>query len=185
MFKTFRRPLGLLALTGLSVLVLAATGVALRAPASAASALPPGSLAPTDDQRAIARKIGRILEETHYSRAAIDDAFSRQVFQRYLEFLDPEHSYFLASDVRGFSVYQDKFDDMIHTGDVDPGYLIFDRFKQRNRERMQYAIELLKTQPDWNTTASYDFDREHAAWPATQADLDQLWKKRVTTTLCR
>ena len=180
MFKTLRRPLGWLALTILSVLVLAATDAALRAPASAASALPPGALAPTEDQRAIARKIGRILEETHYSRAAIDDAFSRQVFQRYLEFLDPEHSYFLASDVKEFSAYQDQFDDMIHTGNVDPGYLIFDRFKQRNRERMQYAISLLKSQPDWNTTATYDFDREHAAWPATAADMDQLWKKRVT-----
>ena len=180
MFKTLRRPLGWLALTILSALVLAATDAALRAPARAASILPPGALAPTDDQRAIARKIGRILEETHYSRAAIDDAFSRQVFQRYLEFLDPEHSYFLASDVQEFSVYQDKFDDMIHSGDVDPGFLVFDRFKQRNRQRMEYAIGLLKSQPDWNTTVSYDFDREHAAWPATEADMDQLWKKRVT-----
>jgi carboxyl-terminal processing protease len=180
MFKTLRRPLGWLALTILSALVLAATDAALRAPARAASILPPGALAPTDDQRAIARKIGRILEETHYSRAVMDDAFSRQVFQRYLEFLDPEHCYFLASDVQQFSAYRDKFDDMIHTGDVDPGFLIFDRFKQRNRERMEYAIGLLTEQPDWNTTATYDFDRDHAAWPATQADMDQLWKKRVT-----
>jgi carboxyl-terminal processing protease len=178
--KTLRRPLGWLALTVLSAVVLAATDAALHAPASAASILPAGSLAPTDDQRAIARKIGRILEETHYSRAPIDDAFSGQVFQRYLEFLDPEHSYFLASDIKEFSVYKDQFDDMIHTGDVDPGYLIFDRFKQRNRERMQYAISLLKTQPDWNTTVSFDLDRDHAAWPATQAEMDQLWKKRVT-----
>jgi carboxyl-terminal processing protease len=180
MFKTLRRPLGWLALTVLSALVLAAADLTLRAPAHAASILPPGALAPTDDQRAIARKIGRILEQTHYSREVIDDGFSRQVFQRYLQFLDPEHSYFLASDVQEFSVYKDRFDDMIHTGDIDPGYLIFDRFKQRNRERMQYAIGLLKSQPDWNTTASYDFDREHAAWPATEADMDQLWKKRVT-----
>ncbi|HEX8756524.1 MAG TPA: carboxy terminal-processing peptidase [Steroidobacteraceae bacterium] len=180
MFKTLRRPLGWLALTVLSVLVLAAADLTLRTPAHAASILPPGALAPTDDQRAIARKIGRILERTHYSREVIDDGFSRQVFQRYLEFLDPEHSYFLASDVQEFSVYKDRFDDMIHTGDIDPGYLIFDRFKQRNRARMQYAIGLLKSQPDWNTTASYDFDREHAAWPATEADMDQLWKKRVT-----
>ena len=180
MFKTLRRPLGWLALTILSALVLAATDAALRSPARAASNLPPGALAPTDDQRAIARKIGRILEETHYSRAAIDDAFSRQVFQRYLQFLDPEHSYFLASDVKEFSVYQNQFDDMIHTGDIDPGYLIFDRFKQRNRERMQYAISLLKSQPDWNTTVSFDLDRDHAAWPATAAEMDQLWKKRVT-----
>ncbi len=179
MFKTLRRPLGWLTLTVLSVIVLAATDVALRAPARAASILPPGALAPTDEQRSIARKIGRILEETHYSREPIDDAFSRQVFKRYLEFLDPEHSYFLASDVQEFSGYQDKFDDMIHTGDIDPGFLIFDRFKERNRERMQYAIGLLKSQPDWNTKTSYDFDRDHAAWPATEAQMDQLWKKRV------
>jgi carboxyl-terminal processing protease len=179
MFKLIRRPLGWLALTVASVLVLAATSAALRTPARAASILPAGSLAPTDEQRAVARKIGRILEQTHYSRAAIDDAFSRKVFQRYLELLDPEHSYFLASDVQAFSVYQDRFDDMIHTGNIDPGYLIFDRFKQRNRERMEYAISLLKSQPDWTVKTSYDFDREHAAWPATEEDMDQLWKKRV------
>ncbi|HEX4266254.1 MAG TPA: carboxy terminal-processing peptidase [Steroidobacteraceae bacterium] len=180
MFKTLRRPLGWLALTILCALVLAGTDAALRASARAAPILPPGALAPTDDQRAIARKIGRILEETHYSRQVIDAGFSRQVYQHYLEGLDPEHCYFLASDAQEFSVYQDKFDDMIHTGDVDPGFLIFDRFKQRNRERMEYAISLLTSQPDWNTTASYDFDRDHAAWPATEAEMDQLWKKRVT-----
>jgi carboxyl-terminal processing protease len=179
MFKTFRRPLGWLALSILLVLALAATGAALRAPASAASILPPGALAPTDEQRSIARKIGRILEETHYSRTPIDDAFSRQVYQHYLEFLDPEHCYFLASDVQEFSVYQDKFDDMIHSGDIDPGFLIFDRFKERNRQRMEYAISLLQSQPDWNTKATYDFDRDHAAWPAGEADMDRLWKKRV------
>jgi carboxyl-terminal processing protease len=180
MFKNLRRPLGWLAPTVLSVLVLAAADAALHAPARADAILPAGSLTPTSDQRSIARKIGRILEETHYSKEMIDDAFSRQVFQRYLEFLDPEHSYFLASDVQGFAVYRDKFDDMIHTGDIDPAYLIFDRFKQRNRERWQYAIELLKSEPNLDTTATYDFDREHAAWPATEDDLDQLWKKRVS-----
>ncbi|MFZ0499414.1 MAG: hypothetical protein WAM52_09780, partial [Steroidobacteraceae bacterium] len=148
MLKTLRRPLGWLALTLLSALVLAATDAALHAPARAAAILPPGALAPTDNQRDIARKIGRILEETHYSGEVIDDAFSRQVFQHYLEGLDPEHSYFLASDVQEFSVYRDKFDDMIHTGDVDPGFLIFDRFKERNRQRMEYSISLLKSQPD-------------------------------------
>jgi carboxyl-terminal processing protease len=178
--KTLRRPLGWLTLTLLSALVLAGTDAALRAPARAASILPPGALVPTDDQRDVARKIGQILEETHYSREVIDDSFSRQVYHQYLEGLDPEHSFFLAGDVQQFSVYQDKFDDMIHTGDVDPGFLIFDRFKQRNRERMEYSIGLLKSQPDLNTTATYDFDRDHAPWPTTEAEMDQLWKKRVT-----
>jgi len=178
--KFLRRPLGWLAITALSALVVIAADAALHTPARAASILPAGALAPTDDQRAIARKIGRILEETHYSREVMDDAFSRQVYQRYLEFLDPEHCYFLAGDVQELSAYRDRFDDMIHTGDIDPGFLIFDRFKQRNREWMEYAISVLGSQPDWNTTASYDFDRDHAAWPTTQAEMEQLWKKRVT-----
>ena len=83
MFKTLRRPLGWLALTVLTAVAVAATDVALRAPVHAASILPPGALAPTDDQRAIARKIGRILEETHYSREVINDGLSQQVFERY------------------------------------------------------------------------------------------------------
>src|SRR5690554_6489452 len=63
-----------LALAG-SVQVPASTGL-----------LPPGSIIPTDSQRSTARKIGRILEDQHYSRAAIDDKLSDVVYQRYLEF---------------------------------------------------------------------------------------------------
>ena len=66
------------------------------------SVLPPGAIAPTDQQRATARKVGRILEEQHYSRAAIDDKMSEVVYERYLEFLDGQHSYFLPSDINEF-----------------------------------------------------------------------------------
>src|SRR5256884_5880122 len=68
---------------------------------------------------------------------------------------------------------------MIRTGDIDPAYLIFARFQQRNRERMQHAIELLKREPDWTATESFEFDRAHAAWPVDQAAMDELWRKRV------
>jgi len=58
-------------------------------------------------------------------------------------------SYFLANDIDEFSAYRLRFGDMIRTGDIDPAYLIFARFQQRNRERIQHAIELLKSEPDW------------------------------------
>ena len=51
---------------------------------------------------------------------------------------------------------------MIHTGEIDPAYLIFNVFQQRNRERMNYALKLLDTEPDWTRDESFDFDREHA-----------------------
>src|SRR5262245_18043410 len=51
--------------------------------------------------------------------------------------------------------------------------------QQRNRERMHYAISLLQTEPDWTLNESYEFDRTHAAWPADQAAMQELWRKRV------
>ena len=163
------------AVLAMTALVLAGS---VQAPAST-SLLPAGAIAPTDPQRATARKIGRILEEAHYSRAALDDKMSEVIYQRYLESLDGQKSYFLQSDINDFNAYRFLFDDMIRTGDIDPAYLIFARFQQRNHERIQHAIALLSTEPDWTVNESFDFDRSKASWLSDQASLDELWRKRV------
>ena len=75
--KTSRRTAGWIAasiVATLAVLTLAQSGSA-RAPAPV-TALPPGAIAPTDSQKATARKVGRILEEAHFSRAPIDKKMS-------------------------------------------------------------------------------------------------------------
>src|SRR5215472_7106476 len=177
MTESLRRSSGWITACLLALAALALAG-SVQAPASP-SLLPPGAIAPTDAQRSTARKIGRILEEEHYSRAPIDRKMSEIVFQRYLEFLDPQRSYLLATDISEFSAYRDQFDDMIRTGNVDPAYLMFARFQQRNRERMQYALSLLKTEPDWTVEESFEFDRTHAPWPADAAQINELWRKRV------
>jgi carboxyl-terminal processing protease len=68
---------------------------------------------------------------------------------------------------------------MIRTGDVEPAYAIFARFQQRNRERIQQAIASLKTEPDWTTNETFEFERQKAAWPASEAEVNELWRKRV------
>src|SRR3954471_18429407 len=181
--KPSRRTAGWLTasiLATLAVLVLAQSAAALppRRPPPAAI-LPTGAIAPTDNQKATARKVGRILEEAHYSRAPIDKKMSEQVFNRYLDFLDGQHSYFLASDITEFQAYKFKFDDMIRTGDVEPAYAIFARFQQRNRERIQHAIGFLAKEPDWTVNETFDFERQKAAWPASETEINELWRKRV------
>src|SRR5690242_20867793 len=135
MSRNLRRSSGWIAASVLAVLVLSLAG-SVQAPAST-SILPAGAISPTDAHRATARKIGRILEEAHYSRMPIDDRLSEQVFQRYLDFLDGQRSYFLASDIADFQKYRLQFDDMIHTGEIDPAFVIFARFQQRNHERIR------------------------------------------------
>jgi carboxyl-terminal processing protease len=171
------KPSAPLALTCLGLLALAATGSS-GAPA-ATGLLPDGVMGATAQERLLAPRIASILEQNHYRHITIDDKISPQVYDRFITALDGQHNYFLASDVATFERWKSKFGDMIHTGDVDPAYAMFNLFQQRNRERMAYAIKLLDTEPDFTLDESFTFDREHAAWPATQAEMDELWRLRV------
>ena len=102
------------------------------------------------------------------------------IYQRYLESLDGQHSYFLASDINDFNAYRFLFDDMIRTGDIDPAYLIFARFQQRNRERIAARDRAAEYRAglDGRTRASISTASKRR-WATDQAALDELWRKRV------
>jgi carboxyl-terminal processing protease len=177
MRKTLRRFSPWIAAFFLAASALAVVSATPAPPSS--SILPPGAVAPTDNQRSIARKVGSILEQYHYRHATIDGHFSSQVYDRYLDFLDGQRSYFLTSDIAEFEPWRMRFDGMIHTGDIDPAYLIFARFQERNRQRIRYALGLLKSEPDWAVNETFQFDRLHTPWQANDVDMNELWRKRV------
>src|ERR1700691_2926164 len=172
-----RKLLTPLALSALGLLVLVGAGSS-GAPA-ATGLLPEQAVAPTAQERSLAPRVASILEQNHYRHIPIDERLSPQVLERFLTALDPQHSYFLASDITGFDRWRLKFGDMIHTGEIDPAYLIFYIFQQRNRERMEYALKLLDTEPDFTRDENFDFDREHASWPADVNEVNELWRLRV------
>jgi carboxyl-terminal processing protease len=174
--RRFDRP-ALLARVGLCLLVLAAAGSS-GAPA-ATGLLPANALQPTAQQRQLAPRVARVLKDKHYSHQPMDDALSARAADRFLDALDSQHSYFLASDIADFARWRTRYDDMIHTGQIDAAYLIFARFQQRNRERLHFAISLLATEPDWNTNERYDFDRDKAPWPRNAQELNELWRLKV------
>ena len=172
-----RRPTALFAVTLLSIGLLT-VGSSSRLTANT-SALPPGALVPSARERMIARQVGSLLEDNNYSQLKIDDAMSPRVMDKFIDGLDGQRSYFLASDIAEFQPYRLRFDDMIRTGDIEPAYAMFARYQQRNRERIQYALTLLDREPDFTLDESFEFDREKAAWPTTVGELDELWRKRV------
>jgi len=40
---------------------------------------------------------------------------------------------------------------------------------------MAFALEVLKKEPDFTLDETFEFDREHAPWAASTAELDDLW----------
>jgi len=172
-----QRP-ALLAGAALLTVLIAASGGSARLTAST-SPIPPGSIVPGDRERMIARQVGGILQESHYSRVRIDDAMSPRVMDKFLGAMDGQRAYFLAGDIAEFDQWRMRFDDMIRTGDIDPAYAMFARYQQRNRERVQHALALLDKEPDFTVQESYQFDREGAPWPVSKEELDEIWRKRV------
>jgi len=177
MTPTARRPATLIAFVALTAGLLA-LGSSSRLTANT-SALPPGALAPSARERMIARQVGSLLEDAHYSQRKIDDAMSPRVMDKFLNSLDGQRSYFLASDIADFQTHRLRFDDMIRTGDIEPAYAMFARYQQRNRERIQHALALREQEPDFTLNERFEFDREEAAWPASIEELNELWRKRV------
>jgi carboxyl-terminal processing protease len=136
-------------------------------------------LAPTEQENYVARRVADIIAREHYRRAPLDDHLSSLILDRYLDAIDGGRSYFYASDIAEFERYRYELDDAIKAGDVEPAFVIFRRFQQRSRERMAYAIDLLNKKPDFDIEESFNFDREKEPWPASTAEMNELWRKRV------
>ncbi len=136
-------------------------------------------LAPTEQENYVARRVSDIVAREHYRRAPLDDHLSSLILDRYLDAIDGGRSYFYASDIAEFEKYRYELDDAIKAGDVAPAFVMFRRYQQRSRERINYAIELLAKKPDFNVDESFNFDREKEPWPANAAEMNELWRKRV------
>ena len=170
-----------LLLPALAVVGFLFTGSSGNRPAAvpATQATPGGELQGNDRHRKVARLVGEVIERSHYRQAVLDDKMSSQVFDRYIESLDGSRSYFLASDLAELEQYRYKLGDAIRTGNVDPAFAIFARFQTRNRAQIRQAIAELEHEPDFTLDESLAFERAKAPWLATQAELDDLWRKRV------
>jgi len=165
-------------------LSLSAGAVALFALLGAAGSPPPSAKAaagigPSEQQNYVARRISEIVAREHYRRAPLDDRLSSLILDRYLDAIDGGRSYFYASDIADFEKYRYELDDAIKAGDVEPAFAIFRRFQERSRERVAYAISLLATKPDFDVDETFNFERDKEPWPASQSEMNELWRKRV------
>ena len=183
MTTRFRAPtsprlrLALALLVAACIVVLAGSG-ADHAPLSPALASS-GELVASERHRRVMRLVSEVVERQHYRQAALDDDMSSQIYERYLEALDGSRSYLLATDIAEFERLRYELDDAIDRADAGPAFEIFTRYQQRNREVLRHAIALLDIEPDFTLDESFKFDRTDEGWPATDAELRELWRKRV------
>lgn len=126
------------------------------------------------------------LQTKHYASVEIDDNFSATVFDSYLDSLDGAHLYFMRDDINKLSVYRYTLDDSLKDGSVEPGFEIYNRYYQRVLERLVYAIKNVENDipnMDFSIDETILIDREEAPYAITEADLDEIWRKRVKNSV--
>ena len=136
-------------------------------------------LGPETRHEKIGQLVSEFIQKSHYRHAAVDDELSSMVLDRYISALDGNRMYLLASDVAAFESYRFELDDMVRSEPLTPVFDMFEVYRTRVRQRLSFALQALETEADFSVDESYRFDREEQPWAATEAELDELWRKRV------
>lgn len=145
-------------------------------------------LQPDRDEVIASLNVVELLKRHHYSKPPLDDARSVIIYDSYLKLLDPSRSYFLASDIAEFDKWKTQFDDFLKKGDLDAGFTIYKRYLDRVKSRLDFALAMLGKgvdKLDFTGSDTLEVDRKNDPWPKNQAEMDDLWRKRVMDEVLR
>lgn len=140
------------------------------------------AVSPTIEQARANILISRQLQFTHFREQAINDDLASEVFDDYLDYLDGQRIYLTRKDIDSFQPLKKQMAPALRTGQLQPGFEIYNRVQNRIIERMDYALGLLEggiDSFDFKTDDEILLDRSEADWEPDQAALDELWNKRI------
>nr|ADI22204.1 periplasmic protease [uncultured gamma proteobacterium HF0200_34B07] len=123
--------------------------------------------------------INYFIQRYHYRTTQLNDELSSQILDRYIETLDVNRSYFLAADIDGFEQMRFHVDDYLRQQELDPIFELFDLYRERAVDRAKFSMRVLSEGFDLNIPESYRFNRSTSPWPTDQAQLDDIWRRRV------
>src|SRR5476651_208779 len=160
------------------IVVFALATAAQGASPDAGKPYPP-ELKPVQQEAQAAHLAAELLARYHYKKMPLDNALSEKIFDQYLKSLDSEKLFFVQADIDHLSGNRTKLGDAILKEDLTVPFAIFNLYEHRAAERFAYARTLLKKGFDFQQNESYQFAREKEAWPKTEAEAQNLWRKRV------
>ncbi|MBW7472385.1 carboxy terminal-processing peptidase [Marinobacter sp. M216] len=164
----------------LTIALLVSTPLALNAKVDDSLVYEP--VAPTIDQARANILIARQLQFTHFRDLGISDELSGDVFDAYLEYLDGQRIYLTQEDLNKFNRVRTQLGAALKTGQLQPGFDIYNLVQQRIIERLQFALNLINggiDKLDFGTDETILLDRSEASWETNREALDALWVKRI------
>lgn len=125
----------------------------------------------------IAMHVAYMLQNHHYSHRDFDDAMSKDMLANFLDLLDFGHKYFTQADVDGFKEkYDSTLDDHVLMRNISPALEVYDVYKKRVEERVEFVKKALKTHKfTFDSSRTVQIKRDKEPWPKDKTEQDKLW----------
>lgn len=137
------------------------------------------NIMPDEKQALVCKEIVALIENYNYKKIKVNDSISALVLDKYLKELDPYKYYFQASDIKEFEKFRYSLDDDFRIGNLNAPFYIFNVYLKRYNEFIAYAFTQIKAKQNFNVNETYVFDREKMPWAKSQAEINDIWRKRV------
>ena len=119
------------------------------------------------------------LRIAHYDKKIIDDEFSRQVFDLYIERLDYTKKFLLKKDIDRLRQYRDKIDDELKTNNSEFFELSAELINQRIDDAEKYYKEILAQPFDYKKNEYIEVDDKKNDWAEDETALRDSWRKAL------
>jgi carboxyl-terminal processing protease len=135
---------------------------------------------PPSKYEKILRNVGQMLSEAHYSPKDINDDFSKKIFKKFLNDLDPDKNILLQSDYDALKKYETKIDDEIK-GDAPVEFFLAagQLFNKRIEDAAKIYNQILDQPFSYNADETINVDGDKMKVPTTESELKEAWRKRL------
>ena len=134
---------------------------------------------PPDKFQLIFKQVTEMLEYAHYNPKKVDDEFSKKIFKKYIESIDPDKNIFIASDLKELSKYELLIDNELHGESFGFFYAVENIFKKRIKEVNAIYPDILKSPFQFTADETIVLDADKLDFPKNENARKESWRKRL------
>lgn len=128
-----------------------------------------------DKEKLILQAVLELMTKYHFQEIALDDKFSRRLFDTYLDRLDGMKRFLTIGDLDLLDDYQDSLDDGLREIDLKFFDLSYDRINKAVEKTRKWYPEILSEPFDFSIKDSIETDGEKRSWAKNDEELKAFW----------
>ena len=143
-------------------------------------------VSPAKEHAKLSFVIAKQLQYQHYRQMVLDDKLSSTVFDAFLKSLDPNRTFFLASDIKEFEKFRFLIDNNFRRGELKNAFTAFNLYQKRHTERLVYTLNLLENNYDTLDFTKHEkliLERDKLPWPANIKEQNNLTRQQLKNVI--